>query len=63
MRLPSSTAGRRRQEALRVTIEHLATNKPGYVMQIHPKGFDYALEDAAIAKYRLGENPGRMISR
>ncbi len=39
-------------EGLRITVEHLASNKPGYVMQIHPKAFDYAAEDATILRYR-----------
>jgi nucleoside-diphosphate-sugar epimerase len=42
------------EEALRVTVEHLSMTKPGHVMQIHPQAFDYAAEDAAIARYRPG---------
>ena len=38
-------------EALRVTVEHLLSNKPGWIGQIHPKAFDYAAEDSAIARY------------
>lgn len=41
------------QEALRVTVEHLADTRPGFVPQIWPKGFDYQAEDEVIARFRL----------
>ncbi len=46
-------------EALRLTVEHLAKNPPGPIAQIHPRAFDYEAEDAVIAKYReLAEDAG-----
>ena len=41
------------QEALRVTVEYLSCNKPGFVSQIFPKGFDYAAEDAVMDRFRV----------
>jgi nucleoside-diphosphate-sugar epimerase len=47
------------EEALRLTVEHLANNPPGSIAQIHPRAFDYEAEDAVIANYRgLAEDAG-----
>jgi|FLYL01.1.fsa_nt_gi nucleoside-diphosphate-sugar epimerase len=40
------------QEALRVTVEYLAYNKPERVTQIAPGAFDYKAEDAVIERYK-----------
>jgi hypothetical protein len=39
------------QEALRVTVEYLASRKPGRVSQIGPGAFDYTAEDQVIDRF------------
>jgi nucleoside-diphosphate-sugar epimerase len=41
------------EEGLRLTVDYLVANQPDVALGVHPRSFDYAAEDAAVARFAV----------